>query len=204
MKYIRYITILVWKILAKAIGLVWYYVAVLFRGYSRNVVYNYVLQNNIHLPRLFERKPSGVVNDKYLLTNIRDTEEQGYIKYRKINAIEYYLVLFLLWGWVDDDSNYDTHDGTKAENPELWGNAFDLGDARADKPIFDWKRSSLWNIRNTAYNFNYMFEEIAEDSPYNFYIRYKNWHFGYIPYTNSVRKGRMVWFSEDIDKVRTT
>lgn len=38
-----------------------------------------------------------------------------------------------------------------------FGNSFDLGDGRYENfyPI----SSTLWNIRNTAYNFVYMFEE---------------------------------------------
>ena len=202
MKYLRYVAILLMKIIGKVVGLAWYYVAVPFRGYSRNVVYNYVLQNDIHLPRLKERMPQ-LVGDIYRLKNIRNTYYDGYIQYRKISSFEYCIVLWLLWVWVDDDSNYDTYDGIRAERPEWFGNAFDLGDMRAKIPMFDFKRATLWNYRNSFYNFNYMFEEIAEDDSNNFYIKFPKlgWHFGYIPYTNSTRKGRMVWFSEDYDKL---
>lgn len=202
MKYLRYLAIIIFKLFCKVFGLVWYYIAVPFRGYSRNVVYNYVLQNNIHLPRLYERSPT-LENGIFWLKNIRNVQQVGYIKFRKISKFEYYLVLFLLWGWVDDDSNYDTHDGTQDENPKKYGNAFDLGDALKHNPTFDFKKSSLWNIRNTAYNFNYLFEEIAENSQYNFYIKFEKlkWHFGFIPYSNSTRKGRLVWFGEDYDKL---
>lgn len=60
-----------------------------------------------------------------------------------------------------------------------------------------------WICRNTFYNANYMFEEIRENSKYNFYIKLPKFgiHFGYIPYSNSTRKGRMVWFREDYDKL---
>jgi len=204
MKYLRYSLIVIMKVLGKIIGLVWYYFAVPFRAYSRNVVYNYVLQNDIYLPRLLEREP--YYNEgKYILKNIRGTELIGYINYRGISKLEYYIVLWLLWVWVDDDSNIDTHDGTKAQYGIKWGNAFDLGDVRDTLPVFDFKLSSLWNIRNSFYNFNYMFEEIREDDKNNFYARFTNkffdWHFGYIPYSNSKRKGRLVFFSEDIYKI---
>lgn len=202
-KYIRYLSIIVFKLFAKVFGLIWYFVAVRFRGYSRNVVYNYVLQNNIHLPRLYQRSPKLLINGFYELNNIRNTILFGKIKYRKISKLEYYFVLFVLWVWVDDDSNYDTYDGTYYEDRLYYGNAFDLGDTRAEYPMFDLKRSYLWTIRNTAYNFNYMFEEIAENDPNYFYIKFPKlgWHFGYIPYSNPTRKGRLVWFTEDYDKV---
>ena len=60
-----------------------------------------------------------------------------------------------------------------------------------------------WICRNTFYNANYMFEEIRETDKNNFYIKFTKlgWHFGYMPYTNSTRKGRMVYFSEDYDKL---
>ena len=110
-----------------------------------------------------------------------------------------------MWIWVDDDSNYDTYDEKREYDYKNYGNAFDLGDNRDFIPLFDFKLSSLWNIRNTAYNFNYMFEEIAENNKYNFYKRFTNKyfdiHFGYIPYSNSKRKGRLVFFTEDITKI---
>ena len=50
-----------------------------------------------------------------------------------------------------------------------------------------------------------MLEEIREDSKYNFFKVIKIFGFttiwGYIPYTNSTRKGRMVYFIEDLDKI---
>lgn len=202
MKYLRYVSMLFLKVFGKIFGIVWYYVAVPFRAYSRNVVYNYVLQNNIYLPRLLEREPT-FENGFYELKNIRKIKLDGFIEYRKISKIEYYLVLWLLWVWVDDDSNYDTYDGIRNENHDMFGNAFDLGDVRGLYPMFNFKRASLWNIRNAMYNFNYMFEEIRENDPMNFYVKFHNlgWHFGYIPYSNSSRKGRLVWFAEDYDKL---
>lgn len=99
------------------------------------------------------------------------------------------------------------------------GNSFSLGNNLKSNwtPIL----STLWMFRNLAYNFNYSQEEIKENDPNNFYYRTKwkfpglaknkttgkleivwtNWHFGYIPYSNPSRKGRLVFFTEDIDKV---
>ena len=110
-----------------------------------------------------------------------------------------------IWVWFDDDSNYDTHDGSESLETldKPFGNTFDLGDLRAEYPIVDGMKTFRWICRNTFYNFNYMFEEIRENSKYNFYIKFPKlkWHFGYIHYSNSTRKGRMVWFSEDYDKL---
>ena len=46
-------------------------------------------------------------------------------------------------------------------------------------------------------------EEIRENDKNFFYVKLPKlgWHFGYIPHSNSVRKGRLVYFSEDIDKI---
>ena len=99
------------------------------------------------------------------------------------------------------------------------GNSFTLGNNL--KPSWTPILSILWMFRNLAYNFNYSLEEMREDDPLFFYYRTKwrfpslikdkvadeiifaltPWHFGYIPYTNKDRKGRMVFFSEDIDKM---
>ena len=55
MKYLRYILILVLKLVGKIIGVPMFYLLLPFRAYARNRVYNYVLQNDIYLPRLIER-----------------------------------------------------------------------------------------------------------------------------------------------------
>lgn len=209
-------------------------IAYMLRGYSTHVVFNYVLENNIWLPRLLERK--YVLNEEhgiYYPTLVRNSVKlKGYLVYEKISKLKYTLVLWLLWIWVDNDSGRDTasqgfteklangevwkwlpnfiRNFVKKEleymknNPNAYGNAWELGDARKDMcPEWYWIASIYWIIRNTAYNFNYMFEECSENDPKYFYIEFPKlgWHFGYIPYTNSERKGRMVWFSEDYDKL---
>jgi hypothetical protein len=45
-------------------------------------------------------------------------KSRAYIKYRKVSKIEYFLALFI-WIWFDDDSNYDTHDGSEKEETIL-------------------------------------------------------------------------------------
>ena len=207
MKYLRYVLILVLKLVGKIIGVPMFYLLLPFRAYARNRVYNYVLQNNVYLKRLEEReyKLSGF---GYAITKASHKKFRlnglGFIFYKKVSFLEYCLALFI-WVWFDDDSNYDTHDGSETNETidKPFGNTFDLGDLRAEYPIVDGMKTFKWICRNSFYNFNYMFEEIRENSKYNFYIKLPKFgiHFGYIPYSNSTRKGRMVWFREDYDKL---
>ena len=207
MKYLRYALILVLKLVGKIIGVPMFYLLLPFRAYARNRVYNYVLQNNVYLKRLEEReyKLSGfgyaiakASHKKFRLNGL------GFIEYKKVSFLEYCLALFI-WVWFDDDSNYDTHDGIETNETldKPFGNTWDLGDLRSKYPIVNGMKTFRWICRNSFYNFNYMFEEIREDSKYNFYIKLPKLgiHFGYIPYSNLTRKGRMVWFREDLDKI---
>jgi hypothetical protein len=38
----------------------------------------------------------------------------------------------------------------------VYGNAFDLGDNRAVHPFYNWVATLVWNDRNTAMNFQYL------------------------------------------------
>jgi len=208
-KYLRYIKILIDKLKGKIVGVPMFYLVKRYRGYARNRVYNYVLQNNIYLPRLLERDwkldkekgkyfPHNQVNKKFML------KDKAYIKYKKVSYLEYIWARWL-WKWCDDDSNYDTYDGIETEETKekSFGTSWDLGDLRNDYPLEDKEKTWNWITRNTYYNANYMFEEIRENDTNNFYVIFPKlgWHFGFIPYTNSQRKGRMVYFSEDYTKV---
>ena len=209
MKYLRYILILVLSLIGKVVGVPMFYLLLPFRAYARNRVYNYVLQNNVYLKRLEEReyKLSGF---GYAITKASHKKFRlnglGFIEYKKVSFLEYCLALFI-WVWFDDDSNYDTHDGIETNETldKPFGNAFDLGDLRAEYPIVDGMKTFKWICRNTFYNANYMFEEIRENSKYNFFKVIKIFGFttvwGYIPYANSTRKGRLVYLREDLDKI---
>jgi hypothetical protein len=165
MKYVYYISLVLFTLFRKVFGLFWYWVVVWFRGYARNTVYNYILANSIDLKRLNERNP------------------KPFIKYRKVSKLEYYFVVFLIWGWLDDDSGADTfskgHNNTyinkeryipevfrqmliKANSKASNGSYFDKGDEII--PCFDVLSCLIWNGRNTAYNFSYMFEQISDES----------------------------------------
>ena len=209
MKYLRYILILVLNLVGKVVGVPMFYLLLPFRAYARNRVYNYVLQNNVYLKRLEEReyKLSGF---GYAITKASHKKFRlnglGFIEYKKVSFLEYCLALFI-WVWFDDDSNYDTHDGNESEETIIkpFGNTFDLGDLRAEYPIVDGMKTFKWICRNTFYNANYMFEEIREHNKYNFFKVIKIFGFttiwGYIPYENSTRKGRLVFWQEDLDKI---
>ena len=209
MKYLRYILILVLNLVGKVVGVPMFYLLLPFRAYARNRVYNYVLKNNIYLKRLEERDYK-LDNGVYYPTNISKKsfklKNDGYIKYKKVSFLEYCLALFI-WVWFDDDSNYDTHDGSESLETldKPFGNTFDLGDLRGQYPIVDGMKTFKWICRNTFYNANYMFEEIREDDKNFFFKVIKIFGFttiwGYIPYENSTRKGRLVFWQEDLDKI---
>ena len=180
-KYTRYMGIVLWALFRKVFGLVWYFVAVPFRKYARNTVYNYVLKNGIYLKRLLER-PIEEHENLYIIAPYHNTQG-GYIKKRDVSWIEYQLVVWFVWGWLDDDSNEDTFDrgynntiingerlkwlpsfikNSIRKVPKVqYGNSFDLGDAR--EPEFYFWASYLWTIRNTAYNFKYLLHEVRDD-----------------------------------------
>ena len=168
MKYMEYLAVLLWTIIRKVLGLVMIYVALPFRKYARNVVYNYVLQNGIYLQRLLER-PMVEYTDYWQILSYHGTDG-GYVRKRKVSWLEYKLVYWLIWGWLDDDSNDDTFDYEHVERLRnegtMWrylldgckrnqyGNSFDLGNARQNN--FHFWATTLWTWRNTAYNFRYM------------------------------------------------
>ena len=209
MKYLRYVLILVLNLVGKVVGVPMFYLLLPFRAYARNRVYNYVLKNNVYLKRLEERDYK-IDNGVYYPTNISKKsfklKNDGYIKYKKVSFLEYCLALFI-WVWFDDDSNYDTHDGNESLETldKPFGNTFDLGDLRAEYPIVDGMKTFKWICRNTFYNANYMFEEIRENDKNFFFKVIKIFGFttiwGYIPYENSTRKGRLVFWQEDLDKI---
>lgn len=188
-----------------------FYLLLPFRHYARNRVYNYVLQNNVYLPRLIERNwildketllyyPHNQVNKEFML------KDKACIKYKKVNKLEYIFAL-CLWVWFDDDSNYDTHDGKPSEETILkpFGTTWDLGDLRGKYPVINLKRTFYWIQRNSFYNANYLFEEIREDDKNNFFKVIKIFGittiWGFIPYENSARRGRLIFMREDLDKI---
>lgn len=233
-KYLRYIAILLIKPIGKIIGVIYTpLVAIHFRKFAHNTVFNYAIKNNIHLPRLKEMNIghidtysfNGVDTMGYYIPSTNRTPEGGFIEWNYVSPIKYYLTLWFIWVWIDADNTSDVTafgygedilNGKHFKNFPKWfhnriakeqetirksqvGNYLELGDKRekVKAPLLMF----LWNLRNSFYGFTYMFEEIEENNKYNFYHGFylfnKYFHFGYIPYSNSKRKGRLVWPLED-------
>jgi len=133
------------------------------------------------LGRLWERNPTMAQEHGWMLNDIHGTGRNGYIAKRNVNTFMFYIIVFLIYGWLDSDSNEDTTDKGHIQriidNPGKWdiwgrlfrrwlkpvdtvyGNTFDLGDIRAEYPYFHWANTAVWNCRNTAMNFKYLWYE---------------------------------------------
>ena len=110
MKYLYYIWLMFFTMFSKILGIVWFWVALPFRAYAVNTIYNYVLSNGIFLKRLYERKPIEKDDRWILQPTIHPETKGGYIMKRKIPVtwLEYIIVKYLIWGWLGDDSYCDT------------------------------------------------------------------------------------------------
>jgi len=186
MKYLYYIILTIFILVRKIIAIPYFWFVIPFRGYARSVVYNYILQNDMYLKRLVERKPKWdkdkngwVLRSPWHLNAV-----DGFVKFRKVSRLKYYLVYFFIWGWLDDDANNDLYDAGHSQSvgnlkyvkkiPILsrvileeasigkledlhygFGNTFDLGDLKY-RNRFQLISTIIWNFRNGAYNFNYM------------------------------------------------
>jgi len=179
-------TNVIWQITSvvrKLLGLVVYWFVVPFRGYARSIVHSYCLQsdNYTRIKRLDERFPQyrGHLGG-WILNDVHEVGHNGFVKNLNVSKIHFWLVVFLLWGWVDDDSNEDTYSeghclrytdgdlrhsimGTlfrkqllRAVIDGTYGNSFDLGNYRAKDPKFNFIAALIWNTRNSAYNFQYL------------------------------------------------
>lgn len=184
MRYLYWFFVLL-TVFLRRILFIFVFVAIPFRKYLRNAVYNWHIQNDVKLKRLFERTPTPV-DGGYSLKGWH-TKDVGFIKKRNVSNIEYYLIL-PLWLVLDDDCNEDTYDATynktivkkerldwlpasltkkletaylKSLDCKIKGNAFDLGDRRSECPLFEFWSTLLWSIRNPAYNFNYKFNQLT-------------------------------------------
>lgn len=158
-----------------------------FRGWLRNYVYNWHLQNGKPLKRLWERNPTKVTGG-WALNNVH-SPVKGVIAERRVNTVSYWLVL-PMWLLLDDDAMADTYDAgfnmtivkgerkmwmpecikgrldKAAENAEachVVGNSFDLGDKRQECGLYEFWSVFWWTLRNPAYNFNYRFNQIVGD-----------------------------------------
>lgn len=154
------------------------------RARLRSIVYNWVLQTEHYgvLQRLWEREPTYSQQlGGWVLKDIHGVGHEGFIHERHVTQHEFDKA-FEQWGWLDDDSNFDTTDRGFIEElvhgkrrNHLWallfrkqlkvalgelhetkyGNSFDLGDMRGQYPYYNKYAMLAWNDRNTAMNFQY-------------------------------------------------
>lgn len=183
-KYLYYIFVSLTSILLKVIGnpifpFVW--IAFSVRKWARESVYSYVLENNKTLKRLQERRPEETA-DGWILHGYE--YQGGFVKRRNVSKIRY-LIAMIFWVFVDDDSDVDTycygHNKTyingerkapdflikemiKANKEAVQGSQFELGDRRGDNPRLNFVSTFYWTGRNSAYNFNYKFLQINDES----------------------------------------
>jgi len=199
---VSWAAVVTWTIVRKAVGIPIVMAVLPFRGYARNVVYNYVLANGVYLQRLVAR-PIIEEDSQYIIQPFHDTQG-GYIKKRKISWIEYKLAYYCLWQWFDDDSWFDTwsqnyNETIVVEKSRMqWlpqfikndlrrdldlapegGNTFDIGDKRTTTWKYPFWSTFLWTVRNTAYNSKYMTWEKTEGDPGIWLTEFKNWSFGW-------------------------
>jgi len=108
MKYLNYMFVLFTVVLRRLVfPLV--FIAIPFRKYLRNVVYNYHLNNGIVLKRLYERSPElSEDGTKWLLNGGTHSSIVGTVQKRNIPKLLYWGVL-PMWLLLDDDSNEDTY-----------------------------------------------------------------------------------------------
>lgn len=193
---IKWLLIVLFTPVRKVLGLFLFWPAMLFRGYARNVVFNYKLNNGLWLKRLYERPMSRqqnkIFNSQITIHPYHETAG-GFISTRYVSPFEYFFVYWFIWGWLDDDSNYDVMDLgyvqaiLRGEHKKpitmklfrralerdvaymkrcLYGNAFDLGDKRnlSKHSAFRLVSTALWVMRNTAYNFKYDQYETCDET----------------------------------------
>jgi len=165
----------------KVVGVPVYWCVVWFREPARYYVYNYILQEQRWLKRLYERHP--VSKETLWLLQSTRFEMGGEVPKEHIGWLTFQFWYWAVWIWVDDDSNYDTVDlgflkkivtgehypvigkpfrGHIAKQVEyieknvLFGNTFELGNLRGGKnAYFNFICSTFWTMRNTAYNAKY-------------------------------------------------
>ena len=186
MKYLYYMFVLFTVILRRLVFPL-IYLVIPFRKQLNNIVFNYHLQNGIPLKRLLERSPKSVEGGWKLHNN--HSNNNGFIKYHKVSKLKYCIAL-LFWLLLDADAMADTYDAgfnktiingeRKKWMPQfikdklhqnvkdydacnIIGNTFDLGDRRANYPLYGFWSVFWWTLRNPAYNFNYKFNQMPKN-----------------------------------------
>lgn len=182
MRYIKWAALALFMPIRKILGLFWVFACIPFRAYVRNYVYNYFLQNDCAPKRLQERSPERI-GDVWLLKDIHGVGFPGIVEYRPVHKAWAWILILFIWGFLDDDSNHDTFDAGHIHKHYIakddwkigsyqkqifidllqsdlrFGNTFDLGDKRSWWPHYNFWAVLIWNSRNSAYNFSYLWEQ---------------------------------------------
>lgn len=144
----------IYLVFGKTIGKVWIFAAIPFRAYAYSVVFNYVLDHALPLKRLRERFPVLIWNsdlllfDGYSLQDVHNlashpTSPKGFIKRRKVSKLEFYLVVFFIFGWLDPDSNDDVTDIGYINSIKVGPSGYRAGKTDRSKNILFWYRRWL-------------------------------------------------------------
>jgi len=192
MKYLYFITISLFGIFYKISGLVMFYLVAPFSQYLRNTIHNYDLQNNQVVKRLNERQLTLINDYLYYLEGYE--VKGGYIIYKKVSKLKYYICL-PFWCYLDDDASNCTYSRghnlqyvngeryapkfivDRLETKVINASYFEVGDKQIKE--FNLFGAIIWNGRNTGYNFNYKFFQMSDDSKV-FYFKFLGLEFGWV------------------------
>ena len=108
-KYLYYIRIVIAGKLISMFSIVWYFIIYPFRGTARDIVYNYVLKNNIFLKDLLRYKPYYDQDSNAWVLN-KDNKITGYVYYKDVSYWKYFIFKWGVWVWINDRAKYDTID----------------------------------------------------------------------------------------------
>jgi len=214
-KYSYYLFVL-FTVIIRRIVFPFIFLVIPFRAYLRNRIYNYHLENGIILKRLWEREPKRVLGG-WILFNHGHGNIDGFVKKNKVNTLQYYFLL-PFWLLLDDDANEDTYSKgfnltiinkerkkwmpefiveklkkavEYADNSDIKGNTFDLGDNRSRCPLYEFWSVFWWTLRNPAYNFNYKFNQTLDPAKvFSFVI--KGRIFGWMEHGYIVMDGKKI------------
>ena len=140
----------IYLIFGKTLGRFMIFAALPFRGYAYNVVFNYVLYNDLPLKRLRERFPVPSIDGKsWVLQDVHDLvgnkSPKGFVRRRMtgVSKLEFYLVVFFIFGWLDPDANDDLTDIGYINSIKVGGFGYRTGGSDRSKDFLFWYRRWL-------------------------------------------------------------
>ena len=172
----------------------WLAIAIYFRNYAQSVVHNYILQKEIKnwCSRLWQRNPkpiAGYFQRTYtagwdlvpLPEHKALVHYMGFIAYREVSTLQFWLVAIFLYGPNDCDANQDTTDVNEVQKvidgnfpwydipkwiakpfvkpvTTAFGNTFTLGDVRSTLSYFQLANWFVWFCRNPFRNYLYLWK----------------------------------------------